>query len=135
MRGERLVEFEHISGGKPNGAYSGWQRPCYVVLWDAEAWEYIWRIHCRVSPNSPRVPDIDFEKDMVIALFRGQCEYYGYWIEVRRITLNEGTNTLTVHYWMNAVKVSGEPTMSTPYHIVAIPKSGAKIQFVRTFKW
>jgi hypothetical protein len=81
------------------------------------------------------VPDIDFEKDMVIALFRGQCEYYGYWIEVRRVTLNEGTNTLTVHYWMNAVKVSGEPTMSTPYHIVAIPKSGAKIQFVRTFKW
>ena len=132
MRGDRAIEFEHISGGKPDGAFSGWHRPCYAVLWDEVSWKYIWEIHRRVSPEPLPLPEIDFETQMVIAMFRGDCEFYGYWIEVRRVTVRAGT--LTVHYWMNQLKLGGDPTISAPFHIVSIPKSWERIQFVRVRK-
>lgn len=134
IRPETMIDFEHISGGIPYGAFSGWQRPCYVVLWDMEAWEYIWNIHCRVSPDNPPVPVIDFDNYMVIALFRGSCERYGYWIEVQSVTYSRWTDTVTIHYWMNTYMASGEPTFTQPYHIVQIPKTFAKICFLRDRK-
>jgi hypothetical protein len=67
------------------------------------------------------VPHIDFAQNNVVAIFMGQKNTGGYSINVRKVTIQDGTATLSVQ----RTTPGGMATMAltAPYCIVVIPKT------------
>lgn len=60
-----------------------------TVITDADAWAGLWeRIHS-VAANKPSPPAIDFEGEMIVAVFQGPVPVGGHHIEIVEITENE----------------------------------------------
>jgi hypothetical protein len=68
------------------------------------------------------VPQIDFNKNNVVALFMGQKSTGGYSISVRKIAVDGDTTTV----YVKRTQPEGMATMAitAPYSITIIPKTG-----------
>ena len=72
-----------------SGARSSVTRLGERVAWTAEAWQKIWHEHtARVEPK-PALPAVDFDKEMVLAIFMGQRPTSGYSVAVTDVTRGE----------------------------------------------
>jgi len=61
---------------------SGYEAPKNLVIKDRAAFEDVWRkIHYSVFPK-PAPPQVDFEKEMIIAVFMGKCATGGHSIDI-----------------------------------------------------
>jgi hypothetical protein len=111
-----------------SGAYSAQEKPKHMVAKDQKAWEEIWSgMNGNISPK-PETPKIDFDRQMVIAVFMGTRNTGGYSVKITRI---ESNGTLMV--W---VKQSSPPpgmmvteALTAPYHAVVVPKSDKAIDW------
>ena len=111
------------------GFYASQEAPKKVVAKDQKEWEEIWSsMQGKVQPK-PETPKIDFDKNVVIAVFMGRKMTGGYSVKVLKI---EEKNKLVV-----TVKVSGPPpgamvtmALTSPYHVVVVPKTDKAVEFV-----
>lgn len=66
-----------------SGQQSGVKKPAQKVIDNLETWKKVWReVHQAVSPK-PKLPKVDFEKQVVLAVFMGEKNTGGYRIQIR----------------------------------------------------
>lgn len=123
---EKKVEFTTIS----QGANSGHNEPKDYTITTEDAWKELWaQVHANMEPK-PELPKVDFTKEMVIAVFKGQQSSGGHSISVTEI-IGKGNDCA-----VKVKEVSPDPGgmmsmgFSQPYHIVKLPKM-ATVSFKR----
>ncbi|MDP2696210.1 MAG: protease complex subunit PrcB family protein [bacterium] len=110
------IEFETVVLAAGNGSYN--DKKNYVITNDDD-WE-----------NLGQTAEIDFNSDIVIAAFQGEKASSGYAIEIKEILV---TTENTVEVWV--LEIIPGPTcitasvITSPYHIVKIPKTNKEIVF------
>ncbi len=95
-----------------------------VIRTPAE-WTALWKAH---APDRPR-PAVDFEHSTIVGVFAGSRPTGGHAVEITRID-REGP-TLVVHYRERKPAPSDIVTqmITTPYHLVSIPRFEGPVRF------
>jgi hypothetical protein len=115
------------------GGHCGVEKPAQLIIRDAKAWADLWaKIHRNVEPK-PALPEVDFEKQTVVAVFAGTKPTGGYSIRIRDIRHDAKADKLLVF-----VEETSPPpgsitiqVLTQPYHVVVIPKTDKEIEFRR----
>jgi len=111
------------------GNHCGYTEPERLVIKKEDLWRGVWgKMHRFLVPR-PELPVINFEKEMVIAVFMGERKTGGYEIEIIRIT--EGEKKLIVEVEEKEPPSDSVQTMALtqPYHLIVIPKSSLPVRF------
>ena len=97
-----------------------------VTVRTAAEWSALWRQH---APDRPQ-PSVDFSKEMVVAVFLGTRNSAGYSVEILSVDQG-GPGALTVRYRQQQPSRGAitAQVITSPYHIVAVPKSSAEVKF------
>ena len=87
----------------------------------AAEWETLWRLHAGERARPP----VDFGKEMVVAVFLGSRPTAGFSTEI--VGTREDGPVLIVQYRETRPPAGGivAQVLTSPYHIVAVPKPGA----------
>ena len=96
-----------------------------VTVRDADEWAALWRQH---APNRPR-PSVDFSREMVVGVFLGTRATAGFAIEI--VGARDAGNASTVQYRETtpAPDAITAQVLTSPYHLVAIPKRSGTVRF------
>ena len=103
------------------GDQSNVDAPKQVVIRDAAEWRKLWQQH---APDRP-VPNVDFSKESVAAVFMGSRSTAGYSTAI--VSTTDANGALIVKY-RETTPPRGAITaqvLTFPYHIVAIAKTSA----------
>lgn len=117
-------EFETID----KGTQSGYNKRASLVIKDQAEWENVWNLHTSNLDQIPRVPKVDFNTDMVIAIFRGEFPSSGFYTEITNITESKDKIEVTVTE-TNDLKGMLLDVMTYPYHIVKLRRSDLPVEF------
>lgn len=109
------------------GTYSGVSGAKQVVIRTQAEWTALWKSHA--SPQA--APAADFRKQALVAVFLGTRPTGGFSVEITGTRRNRGT--LTVEYVERRPDPADIVTqaVTTPFHIVAIPRHGGPVRFQR----
>jgi hypothetical protein len=110
------------------GAYSGHDEAGNYVIKTQEDWTELWtKVKSNEIPQ-PELPEIDFGRDMVIAVFLGTRNTGGYGIEITGIV---ESSTVKVYAKEKTPEPGSMVTMALtqPYHIVKLQKVEKSIVF------
>lgn len=126
------VEFNNVSNARisyktlDQGANSGITTSRNLIVKDQAAWTSLWLSH---NKSSASIPNVDFSKNMIAALFLGERSSGCYAIE--DVTTWRATGKIQVSYH---VRNPGPATLctaniTTPYIIIEIPRSEEAVEF------
>ena len=126
LSGHELT-FEDIS----KGSYSGHDERNDYVIRDSSEWENLWgKVQSRVSPT-PDLPDINFNDEMVIAVFQGSHSTGGYAIEITKIVEKENSVEVFVKETSPSPDSVVTQAFTQPYHIVKTKRVDKEVIFKR----
>lgn len=96
------------------------------VIGDEEAWASLWREHSGVDENPNNLPDVDFEKELVVAVFGGRgFDSAGY--RVRDILNARNGWVIRVAEEFVRRKSGDSPEVVNAYGIWVIPNDGGSV--------
>jgi hypothetical protein len=121
------------------GAYSGHQiRKDYMIKNDA-SWKDLWNV--TVSYMNPllfeiykpklEAPEVDFSKDMVIAVYMGTQMTGGYGIEIKKILEKKKILEVLVEEHDPKPWFIYTQALTQPYHIIKTKTTKKKVKFKR----
>jgi hypothetical protein len=102
------------------GYRSGVRAPLQVVARSHDEWTALWRQHTSGDSSSRPPPAIDFDKEVVVALFLGERPTGGYDVQISRA---EQTNDGLIIYYREKDPPPGGmviQALTQPFHIVRI---------------
>ena len=111
------------------GGFSGITESSRQVMTNQTAWLKFWGRHSVRNVPPPNAPEIDFEKETILAVTMGQKNSGGYVIEIIRVEKGEDHVTVTVAQRSPPPGSFGLAALTAPFHIVAIPKTSVKVEF------
>jgi hypothetical protein len=102
------------------GYRSGVRLPLQIVVRTQSEWDAVWQRHVLGDSSSRPAPVVDFEKEVVVALFLGDKPTGGYDVRISRA--EQGLDRLTIHYQERNPMPGGmvNQTLTQPFHIVRI---------------
>ncbi|MFH1450438.1 MAG: PKD domain-containing protein, partial [archaeon] len=119
------------------GTHCGYHSAANLTVTTAEEWERLWGVINEQQESQPELPLVDFDNEILIAVFLGDVPSSGYDVEIKNIYIQETLKATT-----KIIKVSVEvkisqgislDVISQPYHIVAVEKTaGALVTFQYT---
>ena len=114
------------------GFRSGVRERKFLVIKNETDWKTLWQTH--VQPNVPakELPRLDFDKEMVVAVFLGEKPTGGYKLEITAIEEDRGKGQLRVGT-RESKPPAGAMTiqaMTQPYHVVKVRKIDLAATFV-----
>ncbi len=112
------------------GGFSGIREPEREVIADKKAWEQIWSRHNKSRKPTAALPEVDFEKEMVIAVTMGTKRTGGYAVEIVEVRPADKKLMIAVQQTSPQPRAMTIQALTTPFHFVAVPKSGLKPEFV-----
>jgi hypothetical protein len=112
------------------GAFSGIQDPRQEVLRDQKKWEELWKAHAVRSNPAPRLPEVDFTKEMVIAATMGRQRTGGYTIEITGVETTDTELKISIKRTTPPPGTMAIQALTAPFHFVAVPRSDLKPVFV-----
>jgi hypothetical protein len=118
-----VVSFKTVE----TGPTSGIREATWLAVRDAAAWTELWRRH--VGTAARPAPAVDFEREMVIAVFAGESVWSNGLAIIRVV---RDVDRLVVHYAMEDMKslpISQAVVPAMPFHIVRIPRSTVPVWF------
>ena len=89
---EVIVNYEVIQ----QGTYSGKRDAIAQVITTQQDWEQLWKQHVSVLVPQPPVPEIDFETEVVAAIFAGEKKTGGYATVIKKVSAE--LNDVVVRY-------------------------------------
>jgi len=109
--------------------YGGYTDSKFLVIEDNKSLTEVFNLLNKSRYPKLKIPVINFEKEMVIALFLGEKNSGGYAITVEQV-LNKN-NKVSVFYKVNSPKLGDMVTsvMTQPYSIIKMPKTKNVIVF------
>lgn len=111
------------------GYNCGYTEPSKLVIKTEEQWREVWgKVH-RLQLPMPGLPKIDFEKEMVIAVFMGEQKSGGYEIEITSVTETEEEIVVEVVERKPPPESLRTMVLTQPFHIVVVEKSPLPVRF------
>ena len=108
-----------------SGEYSGIFAPQNLCIQSEEDWEKCWKnIHSQSIPV-PKLPQINFEEDMLVACFMGSQNSGGYSIHVDQVISDEDGVIVRVTHTAPGENCIKTMALSQPYVIVKIDKTAS----------
>ena len=92
-----------------------------VVVRTADEWTKLWTQHAGERPR----PSVDFNKEMVIAIFMGSRPSAAFTIEITGVEEQAGMLVVSYKETRPAPDRVAAQILTSPFHIVAVPKVGA----------
>ena len=130
MRLEKEIKIKIEKEWK--GFHCGYTEPVRLVIKTEDQWKEVWEKVHRLRLPRLELPKIDFEKEMVLAVFMGKQTSGGYEIEIIKI--------IKIEEGIIAVVKEKEPppdslrtmALTQPYHIVVIKRFSLPVKFQHT---
>ncbi|MDD3805685.1 MAG: protease complex subunit PrcB family protein [bacterium] len=114
------------------GNYCAIEKREQQVINNEADWSTLWeRMNAGILPM-PERPAINFEKETLIAVFTGVRNSGGYSIEVTGVENKEALTTIGIKEKTPAADMMVSMSLTSPYHIVALPKLNGKIEFKKS---
>jgi protease stability complex PrcB-like protein len=110
------LSFQTIAKGYRSGVRESWQ----IVAHNQAEWDSVWKRHLSVETNPPPPPAIDFNKQIVAAVFLGEKPTGGYDVEIIRAEQSDGA--LVLHYREKS-PLPGSlaiQALTQPFHIIQV---------------
>jgi hypothetical protein len=114
------------------GSASGVRERRFLVIRNEAEWKTLWQTHVNPSIPAKELPHVDFDKEMVVAVFLGEKATGGYKVEITAMEEDQGKGQLRV-----VTRESKPPVgsitiqaLTQPYHIVRVKKSDLTTTFV-----
>ncbi len=113
------------------GTFSGIKEPLQKVITTNEEWEELWKKHVSVIVPQPPVPEIDFESNVVAALFAGEKMKSGYQIRLKEV-VPQGKDVIVRYKMVEPPENSFTLTVLTqPFIFIKIPKPEGTVQLTQ----
>jgi hypothetical protein len=113
------------------GSASGITRPTTLAVKSEDEWRRVWAQHASVRAPMPSPPQIDFSREMVIAVFGGERTTGGFTVEVTGIELSAGITRVTYREGRPPPDSLLTQALVQPYHLVRTPRVEGPIIFER----
>ena len=111
------------------GNQSGQSGAAQYVVQDGAAWSTVWaQANATVMP-APPLPEVDFTREMVIAVFQGTKPSAGYSVNIARVLDSGNTVEVFVEDTSPGPQCFAASVLTSPYHIVKVQKVEKDIAF------
>lgn len=123
--GPRQIPMQTID----KGVSSGITRCYQTVIRNQREWQSLWRAHNRYQLSVRSAPEVDFSRNMLIAIFAGTKNTGGYVLTIGDVQFSR--NQLLVHATLTSPPVDRMSTqaLSQPYEIVQVPRFNGRVVF------
>lgn len=114
------------------GFQSGVRERKALVVKSEKEWRELWEMHSSFFAPAKPVPSIDFDKEMIVAVFAGEKRTGGYVIEITVIEEDRAKQQLRVVYRETKppAGVMVTQVLTQPYCIVRLKKIDLPARFV-----
>ena len=110
------------------GQESGIEAAKQVSARSAGEWDALWKQHAGARVR----PSVDFNKEVVAAVFLGSRPSAGYGVQIVGVRQEGGALVVSYRETRPAPDALTAQVLTSPYHIVAIPKgSTTEVKFER----
>jgi hypothetical protein len=110
------------------GAFSALDTGGELVIRNRTEWSELWLKHARMQTGSA-IPEVDFEREMVIAVTMGRRSTGGYGIEITRVKREGNGLRVEVTRTTPARGAMTIQALTAPFHFVAVPASDLPVSF------
>lgn len=123
-----LALLKAISQRSHKGTDRGYQSATKTVIDNLEQWSNLWNQHTSNTEPPPPVPQVDFTRYIVVAVFTGEQPTGGYSVEILSVenggsqTKEQGAIAITVRYRQPKAGELVTEALTYPYHMIRIPK-------------
>jgi hypothetical protein len=119
------IPFETID----RGVDSGYQHWATLVIRTEEAWREVWERHrVAVTPMPPR-PQVDFEQEMVIAVFLGERPTGGFALGIKTVERRAHGLHVLIEEMVPAPHAMVTQAFTSPYHFIRLKRRALPVEF------
>jgi protease stability complex PrcB-like protein len=116
------VSFKTIA----KGLRSGIREPSQIAIRSQSEWQKLWRQHSSASTASAPLPTVDFDKEIVVAVFLGEKPSGGYGVEISSAEVVGSSLTVFVKETSPKPGAIVTQAINQPFHIVRIETAGVE---------
>ena len=108
------------------GYQSGVREPLETVARNQINWETLWRKHVAKEANPPTPPLVDFNKEIVVAVFLGERPTGGHDIEITKVEQTDGKLVVSVVERKPPPGSLTTQAFTQPFHIIKVAAQGSQ---------
>lgn len=108
------------------GSQSGVKKAEHVVAKTPEEWAALWKRHAGEA-SAEEAPKVDWSKEMVLGAFMGTRNTGGYAIQITGAKEEAGKLVVQVEAKTPKPGSFVTQTITSPFHLVAVPKSSLPV--------
>lgn len=122
-------------GTLDQGSYSGYRDRAALVIRTEEEWQQVWERHTALLTPQPERSVVDFDKEvdfdteMVLAVFLGERPTGGFAIEITAIHKRPDTLRVLVEETAPDPDAMVTQVLTQPYHVVRLPRIDLPVEF------
>ena len=122
------VAFQTIAKGPRSGVREFQQQ----IARNQREWKTLWQRHSATETNTPPPPVVDFNREIVVAVFLGEKPTGGFAVEIVRVGPQNGELAIDFREINPASGAMVAQGLTQPFHIVRIDgEVGTKVTFRR----
>lgn len=119
------LSFEIVT----SGFYSGYKEAGYHRIDTQEKWKELWeKTYAEVEPK-PELPEVDFEKNTVLAIFAGEFSGGGYRVEVEKVVDAERSVQVSVKLESPSNSCATTAALTQPFKIIKLEKIKKEVEY------
>jgi hypothetical protein len=111
------------------GQFSGIVSERLEVLRDQDAFAELWLAHGEVFSSVPVQPEVNFDQDMVVAVFLGQRATGGYTIAVTEVVDRKDSLLVNLRVTLPGTNCAVTQAFSQPHQMIAMRQSEKMVAF------
>jgi len=119
------LPFETID----QGFDSGYRERAALAVRTEEAWRVVWKHHRAPLQPMPERPFVDFNQEIVIAVFLGERPTGGFTVKIRRIEQRVHSVHVLVQETVPDPNSMVTQALTSPYHIVRVKRLELPVEF------
>ena len=121
----KKVKFEEVCKGN----YCGITDRKNQVIKTQEDWNKLWEKTYSIQTPKPKLPKIDFNKEMIIGIYSGEHNSGGYDVEITEIKKHKGEINVSFFYVAPGPTCEVTSALTQPYCFIRLKKSNKNILF------
>lgn len=86
-------------------------------------WQELWSRHASILLPRPQAPEVDWQREMIVAVFLGERPTAGFGVEVRALRAEDGRLVVEAHETRPPADRLVPQVITQPYHFVAAPRA------------
>jgi hypothetical protein len=94
-----------------------------LIIKTQKEWQDLWQKHVQGILPAPAIPEIDFDNNMVVAVFMGEKNTSGYAIRISRIEEADDKIYIELEETIPSSDSVVTQQFTQPYHIAVINKN------------